>query len=89
MTKRKNNETLQMYQIHLLKAFITLNALMQSDDLKDVPPLTLLFFGSTLTACNNTTYEANTAVALYSLKGTDITIEKISAVCNLEISTFL
>ena len=55
LTKRKNNETLQMYQIRLAKAFVTLNGLMKSDDLKKVQPLTLLCFGSTINACTKTT----------------------------------
>ena len=65
---------LKLYQIRLSKAFVTLHALMKSDDLRNVDPLTLLFFGSVLNACFNTTYEANTSVALNSLKGVDISI---------------
>ena len=56
---------------------------MKSDDLRNVDPLTLLFFGSVLNACSNTTYEANTSVALNSLKGVDINIEKISEIIKL------
>ena len=55
----------------------------KSDDLRNVDPLTLLFFGSVLNACSNTTYEANTSVALNSLKGVDINIEKISEIIKL------